>query len=222
MADYKWAGSSETSRTILGIFNYRTMLKGLWCGLARIYFVIRRKEIAGQVKTVWHRGITVELSVDSTEEGHIIQPADSSYKFQYICQPKTITIEASTPDNSCKFDGWTGDIQTVANANDLKTKIRLGPIPFKTKYAVTASFSKIIHTLTIKSAPGGTITAPGQNKAITYDEGDVVTLIVTPDTGYDFDGWSGDISTISTILPNIDKITMNGDYVITPEFKKKM
>jgi len=76
------------------------------------------------------------------------------------------------------------------------------------------------YNLTISSIEGGEVTSPGEGIS-TYDEGEVVNLLATPDVGYQFVSWTGDVDTIANINAAITTITMNDDYSITAEFAVK-
>lgn len=72
------------------------------------------------------------------------------------------------------------------------------------------------YTLTIASTAGGSVTpAIG---AHTYDAGVVVNLTATPDSGYHFVDWTGNVGTIANVDDATTTITMNGDYTITANF----
>ena len=66
-------------------------------------------------------------------------------------------------------------------------------------------------TLTIQQSTGGTITA---TPAGPYLYGDVVTLEATANTGYNFTGWTGNLSGMT----NPTTITLNGDKVVGATF----
>jgi uncharacterized repeat protein (TIGR02543 family) len=51
-----------------------------------------------------------------------------------------------------------------------------------------------------------------------YDCGNVVDLVATPDAGYRFVNWTGDVGTIANVNAASTNITMNGDYSITANF----
>jgi len=70
--------------------------------------------------------------------------------------------------------------------------------------------------LTIASTTGGS-TTPAAGIHTHYD-GDVVNLVATPDAGYRFVNWTGDVGTIADVEAAITTITMNGDYSITANF----
>ena len=73
-------------------------------------------------------------------------------------------------------------------------------------------------TLTISSTGGGSVIVPGEG-TFSYDAGTVVDLIAMPDTFYDFDKWTGDEDALANANAAATKITINGDYSITAEFK---
>jgi hypothetical protein len=74
--------------------------------------------------------------------------------------------------------------------------------------------------LTISSTEGGSVTEPGEG-TFSYGEEAVVNLVATPDEGYRFGEWTGNVSTIADIYAAATNITMNGDYSITAEFIKR-
>ena len=73
------------------------------------------------------------------------------------------------------------------------------------------------YDLTINSTVGGEVTTPGEG-TFTYDTGTVVDLVATPDAGYRFVEWTGNVSTIADVNAAETIITMNGDYDITANF----
>ena len=73
------------------------------------------------------------------------------------------------------------------------------------------------YTLIISSTEGGSVTDPGE-ETFTYNSGTVVDLVATPDAGYHFVEWTGDVSTIANVNAAATNITMNGSYNITANF----
>ena len=78
-------------------------------------------------------------------------------------------------------------------------------------------------TLTIDSTAGGVVTVnnvtiPGKS-ILTYDAGTVVSLNATPDSGYQFVRWTGDVYTVDNVRASETIITMNGHYSITADFE---
>ncbi len=73
------------------------------------------------------------------------------------------------------------------------------------------------YDLTISSTEGGWVPTPGEG-TFTYDEGRVVDLVATPDEGYHFVNWSGDVGTIADINDATTTIAMDSHYSITANF----
>ena len=74
------------------------------------------------------------------------------------------------------------------------------------------------YNLTISSTEGGSVTTPGEG-IFTYDEGEVVDLVATPNEYYHFVNWSGDVDTIANVNAVATTITMNDSYSITANFE---
>jgi hypothetical protein len=76
--------------------------------------------------------------------------------------------------------------------------------------------------LTISSTGGGSVTTPGEG---TYpyceEQADEVNLVATPDPGYQFVNWTGDVGTIANVNAATTSIDMNGDYSIMANFVKQ-
>lgn len=77
------------------------------------------------------------------------------------------------------------------------------------------------YVLDISSTEGGSVIEPGEG---TYpyceEQGDRVNLVATPDTGYQFVNWTGDMDTIADVNDATTTITVNGDYSITANFEE--
>jgi hypothetical protein len=122
----------------------------------------------------------------------------------------TLVNLVATPASGYRFVKWTGNVSTIADVYAVETNITMNG-----DYSITANFVAI-YDLTISSTVGGE-TTPGEG-ASTYDEGTVVNLVATPDAGYRFVEWTGDVGTIANVSAASTTITMNGDYSITAEF----
>jgi hypothetical protein len=73
------------------------------------------------------------------------------------------------------------------------------------------------YNLTINSTAGGNVTTPGEG-TFTYNASEVVSLVATADSGYQFVNWTGDVGTIGDVDAASTNITMNGSYSITANF----
>ena len=74
------------------------------------------------------------------------------------------------------------------------------------------------HSLTISSTEGGSVTEPGEGAFPLYSEGRVVDLVATPDSGYHFVNWTGNVDTIADVEDATTTITMYGTCTITANF----
>ncbi len=116
-----------------------------------------------------------------------------------------VTLTA-VPDPEYQFDGWSGDASGTVNPLI---------VTMDTSKNITALFSKIQTTLTT-TTDNGTITVDKVPVNGTYDINTEVTLTVTPNANYQFDGWSGDASGTTNPLT----ITMDTDKNIIALFSK--
>ncbi|WP_303722310.1 hypothetical protein [Malonomonas rubra] len=85
---------------------------------------------------------------------------------------------------------------------------------------VTATFSQVLHTLTVSVSGQGTVhSAPGTDMECTnnctqdYTEGTLVTLTAAPATNYNFSGWAGNCSGTGDCL-----VTMNAAKNVAATF----
>lgn len=134
-------------------------------------------------------------------------PATSGKQYQ---SDTTVTLTAN-PASGYVFDHWSGDLTGSANPTN---------ITMDADKSVTAHFSGISaarYDLTISSTAGGSVTKPGEG-TFTYDAGEVVQLKASPDDGYQFDEWTGDVSTVADVNDATTTITMDGAKSITAIF----
>jgi len=75
----------------------------------------------------------------------------------------------------------------------------------------------IQYELSLNSTEGGSVTEPGEG-VFPYDEGTAVNLVATPDAGYRFVDWTGDVGTVADAARPATNITVNGNYSITANF----
>ncbi|MEM7331813.1 MAG: S8 family serine peptidase [Chloroflexota bacterium] len=141
-----------------------------------------------------------ELTINTVGNGSVSTDVAPPYS-----ESQQVTLTA-TPDAGWLFDGWTGDI--TSSDNPLVVTMN-GDV------TVTANFIEDVPP----PAPELTINIVGNGSVLTdvappYSEGQQVTLTATPDAGWLFDGWTGDVTSSSNPLV----ITMNGDVTVTANF----
>jgi uncharacterized repeat protein (TIGR02543 family) len=117
----------------------------------------------------------------------------------------TVVQVTATPNTGYTFAGWSGDAS--GNTNPL-------PVTMNSNKNITAIFTLIpVNTYTITATAVNGIIARNPNQ-VSYNQGATVQLTATPDLGYSFTGWSGDV----TGNVNPVTITMNSNKNITANF----
>jgi uncharacterized repeat protein (TIGR02543 family) len=151
------------------------------------------------------------LTIDSTDGGDVAKPGEG--RFSYCPQQGERVVLVAVPYPGYQFVNWTGNVGAIADVNAAVTTITVND-----DYSITANFAKP-YSLTISSTEGGSVTTPGEGTFV-YDEGDVVKLVATPDLGYGFVNWTGDVGTVANVNAASTSITMNGGYSLTANFEE--
>ena len=81
----------------------------------------------------------------------------------------------------------------------------------------TASCNPVKYNLIISSTEGGEVTTPGEG-TYTYNAGTVIDLVAAPNAGYQFNGWTGNVTDIADVNAATTNITLHGDYLVTANF----
>jgi len=155
--------------------------------------------------------VVYELSASSTAGGSVSTPGEGVFTYGEA----SVVGLAAEAEADYRFVEWTGDVGTIADVHTASTTITMNG-----DYSITANFKEISsfqYDLTIFSTEGGSVTEPGE-ELFTYDGGVVVDLVATPDEGYQFDEWTGDVDTIVDIEAAATTITINDNYSITANF----
>jgi hypothetical protein len=160
--------------------------------------------------TVIHLASPTEysLTISSTSGGNVTTPGEGTFTYD----EGTVVDLVAAPDAGFRFVNWTGNVSTICNVTAATTNITMNG-----NYAITAN-SVALYDLTIDSTVGGNVTTPGEGLFPDYDAGTVGDLVATPDTGYRFVNWTGNVSTICNVTTATTNITMNGNYAITANF----
>jgi uncharacterized repeat protein (TIGR02543 family) len=115
----------------------------------------------------------------------------------------TVVTLTATPESGWEFSGWSGDLSGSTNPTT---------IMMNANKSVTATFTQIQYTLAVNTFGSGSVSLNPSGG--TYNSGTVVTLTATPNSGWQFDGWSGDLSGST----NPTTITMNSNKSVTASF----
>jgi hypothetical protein len=154
-----------------------------------------------------------DLTTSSSAGGSVTVPGEGTFTYY----DDTVANLVATADSGHYFFNWTGDVDTIASVNAPTTTITMND-----DYSVTANFKLIPPgkvALTTSSNAGGSVITPGEG-AFIYNVGTVVSLVATPDTGYRFVNWTGDVGTIADVNAASTTITMNGHYSIAANFEE--
>ena len=152
------------------------------------------------------------LTVSSTEGGEVIAPGEGTF----VRSSESVVELVARPASGYQFVNWSGDVYHVADVKAASTTIAMDD-----DYSVIANFEvtgSAQYSLTICSTEGGSVTAPGEG-AFSYDGGMAVGLVATPDSGYQFVSWTGNVHTISDVNAVSIMITMNDDYSVVANFE---
>ena len=116
-----------------------------------------------------------------------------------------VTVTA-VPGAGFQFDGWVGDLTGTVNPTT---------ITMDANKTVIATFSEVAaNQFTLAATVVGSGSVALNPPGGVYDAGTVVTLTASADAGFQFDGWSGDIT--SSINPTT--ITVDSNQVVTSTF----
>ncbi len=100
-----------------------------------------------------------------------------------------------------------GNTDLLGNNRIFNTTVDMGAYEFGSPLYVE-------RTLTINATNGTVATNPNPNGNGAYADGTSVVLTATPDSGYQFDGWSGDAGGTSTTA----SVVMFADRTVTATF----
>jgi uncharacterized repeat protein (TIGR02543 family) len=153
------------------------------------------------------------LTIFSTEGGEITTLGEGTFTFD---ESEVVNLVA-TPADGYRFVNWTGDVGTVENVEAASTTIIMNG-----DYSIAANFEAIQteqYSLTVSGTTGGLATLPGEG-TFACNAGAMVRLVATPDMGYRFVDWTGDVDTVENTEAASTLIMMNGDYSITANFEQ--
>ncbi len=139
----------------------------------------------------------LSLTLNTAGSGSVtLDPPGGEYN------PGTVVTLTATPATEFEFSGWSGDLSGSNNPTALT---------MNGNKTVTAIFTPQL-TLTTNTVGSGTVTLNPAGGI--YNANTVVRLTATPATGFEFSGWSGDLSGSA----NLDSLTMNGNKTVTATF----
>ena len=132
------------------------------------------------------------------------QTTPSSYPSTSTFTNKAYVHLEAIPTPGYYFANWSGALSGTTNPIT---------ITIDCNKKITANFAQIMHTLTI-SVNGSGSTSPTAGKH-SYQEGTVVSITATPDSGWQFDSWTGDVAEPDLTTTTL---TMDSNKTITANF----
>ena len=115
----------------------------------------------------------------------------------------TLTI---TPTAGYEFSHWSGDASGSGSSLT---------VTMDSNKSVTVSFSQILHTLTIRlNGSGSIVPSVGSHE---YREKTVVNITATPDNGWKFKNWTGNVADANSANTTL---TVDSDRTITANFSQ--
>jgi len=150
--------------------------------------------------------ITVGARFDGSGTIKIDGVKPCSYPDTNFLEAGTIVSLEAIPEPGYYFAGWSGDL----TGSDTPTAIEMD-----SEKTIVANFSRITYALTIEVNGSGSIT-PSDNRH-DYESGTVVEITAIPDSGWQFDGWNGNVDdrTLATTT-----VTMDSEKTITVNFSR--
>ncbi len=144
------------------------------------------------------------LTLNKVGSGSVeLSPAGGVY------DSSTVVNLTATPASGWKFSGWSGDLSGVENP----TTITMASD--KNVIAMFAELPPLQYTLTANTSGSGNVdlSPPGG----IYDAQTLVTLTANPASGWEFGGWSGDL----TGVVNPTTLAMDSDKNVTATFTEQ-
>jgi uncharacterized repeat protein (TIGR02543 family) len=117
-----------------------------------------------------------------------------------------VNLEA-VPAPGYRFDSWSG---TLSGSENPVT------ILIDCNKTITANFSLVVRTLTLQISGNGSIT-PGTG-SYDYAEGTVVSLTATARSGWQFNGWTGDVADADSAETTV---TIDSAKTVTARFTER-
>jgi len=133
-------------------------------------------------------------------------PAPAYPNVYYIEGGTHVSLEA-VPVSGYLFETWSEGLSGSSNPTTMVVDCNK---------SIIANFSLTMHTLTIQSSGNGS-TSPAMG-AYDYYDSTVVSITATPDSGWQFDGWTGDVSNLVSANTTV---TVDSDKVVTASFSLK-
>jgi uncharacterized repeat protein (TIGR02543 family) len=149
--------------------------------------------------------LTVDVSPAGTGIVKLYGTEASKYPASTPILESKVLLEA-VPAPGYQFDSWTGSINSKDNPLSLMMDC---------PKIVIANFSLLKYTLTVQTdGNGSTEPVIGSHS---YAPGSVVDIVAIPDSGWRFDGWTGDVADPTSTTTTVK---VAADIAVTANFKQ--
>jgi len=149
----------------------------------------------------------VDVSPSGGGTIEINQTAPSSYPMTSTFKNGVSVRLEAVPASGYRFDNWSGDL-SGSNTNPTT-------IVMSCSKNITANFSQIMHTLTMQVSNSGSTTP--EAGTYSYSEGTAVNITATPDNGWQFDSWTGDVADPDLATTTV---TIDSDKTLAANFSQ--
>jgi hypothetical protein len=146
-------------------------------------------------------------SITAKVNGVIITSGDAVYEGDDV-------MFTASPNAGFRVKEWT--LNTVVVAGNTTNTFTIQNIAAVAN--VTVEFEAIPqYTLTVNTSGNGVVTVNGTlyTSAVTFTEGVIVSIVASPNAGWQFDSWTG---SVANALEATTTVTMNADKTITATF----
>ena len=141
--------------------------------------------------------VQYSLSVNIIGSGIVTINSSTPYN------PGDIVNMTAYPDAGWEFSGWSNDLSGTTNPDYLT---------MDSNKTVTCTFTEIPkYSLSVNIVGSGIVTINGSTP---YNPGDIVNMTAYPNPGWEFSGWSNDLSGTT----NPDYLTMDSNKTVTCTF----
>ena len=162
------------------------------------------------------------LSIVSSNGGKVTTPGEGTFTYP----SGAVVVLVATPDAGHSFVGWSGDVDTIPDVTAAATTVTMGR-----HRVITATFESVQYSLTVSSTAGGSVSAtidgveilvgPEQTETMSdVQAGVAVELAASPDVGYEFVEWVGNVADTSaaetTIIVDTHK-TVSAVFGLVPD-----
>ena len=147
---------------------------------------------------------TLTITTSDTSDNGSTTPAEGSVDHAH---GEVVNISA-TADSGWSFAGWTGDTDNIASASSASTTITMNA-----DATIAATYTVCNKTLTVgvNDAQMGSATPESGTQACDA----VVQITATPEAGYSFVNWTGDVANANSATTTV---TMDEDQSVTANF----